>query len=133
MKITSTRKAILYLAAVFIAGLVIGGLCGFTAGFIYKFKLPSGPEWEAKVFGDLKGKLKLRPDQESETKAAVHDMAEDLLGAFKDLAKTGTNAVVKCQRRLEPILDDSQRVALSNIVNGNFQKANSEMSKDAQK
>lgn len=122
MKIASTRTAILYLTAVFVVGLVIGGVGGFTAGFIYKFKLPSGPKWEAKVFGELKEKLKLRADQESEAKAAVHDMAQDILGAFQDLASTSSNAVVKCQHRLEPMLDATQRAALSNIVSEGFSK-----------
>lgn len=116
MKIASTRKAVLYLTAVFVVGLVIGGLAGFTAGAIYKFKLPSGTEWEAKVFRDLRTKLKLRADQESEAKAAVHEMTQDIVGAFKDLALTSSNAVVKCQHRLEPMLDVTQRAALSNIV-----------------
>lgn len=122
MKIASTRRAVLYLTAVFVVGLIIGGVGGFTAGFIYKFKLPSGPELEAKVFKDLKEKLKLRSDQETEGRAAVHDMAQDIVGAFKDLAHTSSNAVVKCQRRLEPMLDATQRAALSNIVSEGFSK-----------
>jgi len=122
MNITSPRKAILYLTAVFVVGLLIGGLGGFTIGVVSKFKLPSGPEWEVNIFTDLKKKLTLRADQEAEVKAAVHLLTQDIVGAFKDLGNASSNAVINCQRRIEPLLDPAQRAALSNIVAGQMSK-----------
>jgi len=122
MKIDSTRKAILYLTAVFAIGLAVGGVGGFTVGLIWKFKMPLTAEVEANVYKDLKKKLDLRPDQESEVKAAVHDVVLDLSNAFKEVAITSSNAVVKCQRRIEPVLDARQRTTLSNMVAEGFSK-----------
>jgi len=122
MKIDSTRKAILYLTAVFAIGLAVGGVGGFTVGLIWKFKTPPTAEMEANVYKDLKKKLDLRPDQESEVKAAVHDVVLDFSNAFKEVAITSSNAVVKCQRRIEPVLDARQRTTLSNMVAEGFSK-----------
>jgi hypothetical protein len=122
MKIESTRKAFLYLAAIFMVGLVIGGVAGFTIAFVWKFKLPSLPQFEAKVYEGFKKKLELKPEQESEVRAAVHDMTLQIGDAFKNLGTISSNALVKCQARIEPTLDAKQRGALSNIVAEHFQK-----------
>ena len=122
MKIDSTRKAALYLTAVFGIGLVIGVVGGFTLGFVWKFKKPPAHEIEAKVYSDLKAKLNLRADQESEVKEAVHDVVTDVGNALKDVAINSSNAVVKCQRRIESVLDESQRTVLSNMVAEGFSK-----------
>lgn len=122
MKIDSTRKAIIYLFSVFIVGLAIGGVGGFTGGLIWKFKKPPAHEIEAKVFKDLKAKLNLRADQESEVKAAVHDVISDVAKVLDDVAVSYSNAVVKCQRRIEPVLDATQRTVLSNAVAEGFSK-----------
>ena len=122
MKIDSTRKAVLYLTAVFTIGLVIGVVGGFATGIIWKFKKPPAHEIEAKVYKDLKEKLKLRADQESEVKAAVHEVVADIGNALKDVAINSSNAVVKCQRRIEPVLDATQRTVLSNMVAEGFSK-----------
>jgi hypothetical protein len=124
MKIESTRKALLYLAAVFIIGVAIGGLGGFTAGVFWKFKLPSLPQFEAKIYESFKEKLELRAEQESEVKAAVHEMMLEVGDAFKDLGIRSSNAFVKCQIRIQPALDEKQRGTLSNIVAKHFQQAN---------
>lgn len=122
MKIDSTRKAVLYLTAVFAIGLAVGAVGGFTVGLIWKFKMPPTAEVEAKVYGDLKKKLDLRSDQESEVKAAVHEVVLDISNALKDVAIDSSNAVVRCQRRIEPVLDAKQRTTLSNLVAEGFTK-----------
>ncbi len=122
MKIDSTKKAILYLTAVFVVGLAVGGVGGITIGLVWKFKMPPTAEVEAKVYKDVKEKLKLRADQESEVKAAVHDVIVDVGNALKDVMINSSNAVVKCQRRIEPVLDATQRTTLSNLVTEGFSK-----------
>jgi gas vesicle protein len=123
MKIRSTKRAILYLAAVFLIGLVIGGVAGFAVGLVAKFATPPAHEIEAKIFKDLKEKLKLRTDQENEVKAAVHDVVLDISNALRDVAITSSNAVVRCQQRIDPVLDSAQRATLSNIVHEAVNKA----------
>jgi len=122
MKIDSTRKAVLYLTAVFVIGLAVGGVGGFTVGLVWKFKMPSTAEVEAKFYNDLKKKLDLRADQESEVKAAVHDVVLDISNALKDVVINSSNAVVRCQHRIEPVLDATQRTTLSNMVAEEFSK-----------
>ena len=122
MKIDSPRKAFLYLAAVFLVGLVIGGVGGFTTALIWKFKVPSLPQFEAKIYEDFKKKLELRADQESEVKAAVHELTSQIGDAFKDLGISSSNAIVKCKARIEPALDAKQRGTLSNILAQAFSK-----------
>lgn len=122
MKIESTRKAVLYLIAVFAVGLAAGGVGGFTIGLVWKFKMPPTAEIEAKVYEDIKKKLDLRVDQESEVKAAVHDVVFDVGNALTDVTISYSNAVVKCQRRIELVLDVSQRTTLSNMVSEGFAK-----------
>lgn len=123
MKLTSTRKAILYFAAIFVVGLAVGGAGGLTLGLIWKFKMPPAAEAEAKIYQDLKKKLDLRPDQENEVKAAVHDVVLDISNALKDVAINSSNAVVRCQQRIDPVLDPAQRATLSNIVHEAVNKA----------
>ena len=53
MRMKSTRKALVYLAAIFVIGLGIGGVGGFVIGFAWKFKVPTGTELEEKIFQDL--------------------------------------------------------------------------------
>jgi hypothetical protein len=130
MKIESTRKAFLYLAAIFMVGLVIGGVAGLTIALVWKFKVPSLPQFEAKVYESFKEKLELKPEQESEVKAAVHDMMLQIGDAFKNLGTTSSNALVKCQIRLEPALNPKQRGTLSNIVAEHFQKSNPDLKTD---
>jgi len=126
MKIESKRKALWYLAAIFLAGLVIGAAGGFTLAVVWKFKMPSIPQIEAKAYESLKKKLELRADQEGEVKAAVHEMTLEIGEAFKDLGTRSRDALVKCQGRIEPILDAKQRDVLSHIV-AEHQKTNPDL------
>lgn len=116
MKIDSTRKAVLYLTAVFAIGLVSGAVGGFAVGLAWKSRTPPAHEIEAKLYKDIKKKLNLRAEQESEVKAALHDVVSEIGSALKSVSTTASNAVVKFQQRIEPAMDATQRTALSNIV-----------------
>ncbi len=110
--ITKTKAAV-YLAAIFLAGLVAGGVAGFTVGRHTFFGPPTPGDMTAHTLARLKGELKLSDEQVrsirplvEQTSAELHALHTNSMGRVMEIIK-------QCNRRMEPFLTAEQRQKLA--------------------
>lgn len=122
MKIESRRKALVYLIAVFLVGVVMGGAGGFTYGLCMKLHLPKPEQFEADIARKLGSRLKLTTEQQRAVRPIIHDAVQETTDAWKEAGEQTKAAFLKGQQRMDPLLDERQRAELAKGLQKAFGK-----------
>ena len=116
MKIESGRKALIYLIAHFMVGLAIGGVGGFTVGYFFECRMPSDEKIETDLMQKFTSQMKLSAEQQRALRPILHDAVQETGEAWKEMGTRTKAAFMKCQQRMEPLLNARQRAELSEIM-----------------
>jgi hypothetical protein len=122
MRIESSRRAFLYLIAVFLVGAAIGGAGGYWLGHTATTRLPSAEKLESDMLRGLKSELALTAEQEGDVRIIVHETVQELAGHWIGAVVQTVKTVENCQHRLEPVLDERQRAKLSELMRRALEK-----------
>lgn len=100
----SKWKISLYLAAIFLAGLVAGAFVGFKAGQRMMFASPPRPETMAARFtGELRSKLNLTPAQTAKIEVIINDSMIDFQRALStQVSSSFSNTNARVSGELTP-------------------------------
>jgi hypothetical protein len=111
-----TRKTVaLYLAAVFVAGLLAGAVAGYSLGKRRSWAPPQPEEMVAHICGLLKSKLHLSPEQETEIRPIVSETATELESIHSTTAGQVSAAFQRSNQRLAQFLTPEQKVLLEEM------------------
>ena len=109
------KTAILYLVAVFVAGLLAGGAAGFCLGKRNAFTPPRPQDMATHMCDRLKSKLHLTPDQEKRIEPLVREAATELESVFCSTAERMTEVFRKLNERQKQFLTPEQQTLLEEL------------------
>jgi Spy/CpxP family protein refolding chaperone len=115
MKEMTRGKALVYLVAVFVAGLAAGGVGGFALG-----KHPAGPppgptKMTEQILAGLKAELKLNEEQVRQIRPLVEGTGKEI-GAVREEVGARIGAIIKeGNRRMEAFLTAEQKQKLAEM------------------
>jgi hypothetical protein len=110
------KTVVIYLAAVFVAGLLAGGAAGFSLGKRKAFGPPPRPkDMATHICGRLKSKLDLTPDQVKEIEPLVNETAAELELVNAATAERITQIFQKLNERQTRFLTDKQKALLADM------------------
>ena len=115
MNMLNRKSVVLYLAAVFAAGLLAGGTGGFNLGKRKAFTPPRQEEMAANICGRLKSKLHLTQDQVKEIQPILNDTAAELASVHAATAERISEIIQKSNRRLAQFLTPEQKLLLEEM------------------
>jgi hypothetical protein len=111
----STKSAIAYLAAVFVAGAVAGGAGGYCLGMRKAMTPPGSREITAATCDRLKSRLHLREDQMAHIQPIIKDAVTEFRGMCAGMMDKMTELAQKTNRRIAEFLDPDQKVLLDQM------------------
>jgi hypothetical protein len=115
MSLFSTKSAIAYLAAVFVAGAVAGGAGGYYCG-VREAMTPPGPrEITAAMCDRLKSRLHLRDDQMAHIQPIIKDAVAEFRGACAGMMDKMSELARKTNERIAQYLDPNQKAELDQM------------------
>ena len=102
-------KLVLTFVAVFAAGAVIGALA--TAHFVHPpfGTPPSGDEITRHIMGDLRGQLKLSPEQSAKIEPIIAHNVQELMVYHRQLEAQVQASLDTVDKQVEELLDPSQK------------------------
>jgi hypothetical protein len=109
------RSAAIYLAAVFLAGLLAGGVAGFSLGKRNAFAPPRPQDMASHICERLKSKLRLTPEQVKQVEPLVNETAAELETVHSTTADRITEIFQKLNQRQGQFLTPEQKVLLEEM------------------
>jgi hypothetical protein len=115
MTMLTKKSAGIYLAAVFLAGLMAGAVAGFSLGKRNAFAPPRPQDMASHICERLKSKLHLTPEQVKQIEPFVNESAADLEAIHSTTADRITEIFQKLNQRQAQFLTPEQRVLLEGM------------------
>jgi hypothetical protein len=109
------RSAAIYLVAVFLAGLLAGGVAGFSLGKRNAFAPPRPQDMASHICERLKSKLHLTPEQVKQIDPLVNESAAELEAVHSTTADRITEIFQKLNQRQAQYLTPEQKVLLEEM------------------
>ncbi len=109
------KTVVFYLAAVFAAGLLAGGVAGFGLGKRRAFVPPRPQDMATHMCERLKSKLHLTPEQEKQIKPLVDEAAVELESVHSATAERIREVIQKLNRRQAQFLSPEQKASLEEM------------------
>lgn len=109
MSMPSNKAVLGYLAAVFVAGLAIGGLTGYTVARTTPTEIPTERKLEDRWLDEYRSQLGLTAEQVEAVRPLLPEAVERLGGIWYRAIMTMGAIQENVDRQVEPLLDDSQR------------------------
>ena len=111
----ANKNVVLYLAAVFAAGLLAGGAAGYSLGKRKAFTPPRTQDMAAHMCDRLKSKLNLTAEQETAIVPLVHQAATEIESLFAGACERTTDVFLKLNERQGKFLTQEQRTLLDQM------------------
>ncbi|MCB1128933.1 MAG: ankyrin repeat domain-containing protein [Verrucomicrobiae bacterium] len=112
-----SRKSILgYLAAVFLTGIAIGGVTGYTIARTAETRLPAEQKLEEAWLDKYRAALSLTKEQTEAVRQLLPDAVRQVGGVWYRAIMTMGAIQEGVDREIEPLLNDSQRVELEEWI-----------------
>ncbi len=108
-------KAGVYLLVVFIAGLVAGGVLGYSKGRRAVFRPPDPNSMTTRALERLTHELRLDSEQVAKVKPLVEETNEEIYAAHGETLGRVCELMRRCNRKIEPILREDQRHLMKNF------------------
>lgn len=108
-------KAVVYLAAIFVAGLLAGGFMGFGFGRRASVRPPSPRIMSAHILNLLKSELKLTDDQMARITPLVEQTSAEIRAIHESSGKSVLALIHKCDQQIGTFLDDEQKKKLAQM------------------
>ncbi len=106
------QTATFYLAAVFGAGLLAGGMGGFSLGMRRAFAPPRPHDMAVHICGDLRTRLRLTPAQVQEIEPVVTETVTAIEAVRTASGKQMADIFAKSNQRIAQFLTPEQRVLM---------------------
>ena len=116
MKIQSSRTVVRYLVAVFVAGLAVGAMTGYTVARRSPSRLPSERQFEDGWLARYKSELSLTDAQLGAIQPLLPPAVERIGGAWYRAIMTMGAIQESVDRKVEPLLDEPQREKLVALI-----------------
>ena len=111
-----TKKSVLiYLVAVFAAGLLAGGAGGYSLGKRKAFRPPRPQEMTTHMCDHLKARLHLTPEQVKQIEPSIQQTAEELDAVHTSSAKRIADIFQRSNQRLTQYLTPEQKHSLDDM------------------
>jgi Spy/CpxP family protein refolding chaperone len=109
----SKLKITLYLAAIFLAGAVTGGIVLMTVGRYMMFSPPGREQMAARWCGELQSELSLTPEQMQKIKPIVNETLDQVKA---NLMQQLSTTVSNCNTRIANELTPEQKVKFKRMI-----------------
>jgi len=109
------KSAVIYLIAVFLAGLLAGGVAGFSLGKRTAFAPPRPQDMASHICERLKSKLRLTPEQVKQIEPLVNETAAELKAVHSTTAERITEIFQTLNQRQTQFLTPEQKVLLEEM------------------
>jgi hypothetical protein len=109
------KSAAIYLVAVFLAGLLAGGVAGFSVGKRKAFSPPRRQDMASHICERLKSKLHLTPEQVKQIEPLVNETAAELEVVHSTTAERITEIFQRLNQRQAQLLSPEQKVLLEEM------------------
>ncbi|HOW64255.1 MAG TPA: hypothetical protein P5186_17235 [Candidatus Paceibacterota bacterium] len=108
-------KLLGYLAAIFVAGLIAGGVLGFNYGRQSFFKPPPPDRVSRNIMNWLKTELQLSPEQARQIEPILEETTLKI-NALHQETRTNTMALIReSHQRMAPFLSEAQKTKLEEL------------------
>jgi hypothetical protein len=115
MKALTKKSAVFYLAAMFVAGALLGGLGGYAMGMRKAFRPPARGEINARMAEFARAKLKLTDDQMKQVQPIINDTCSEFETSFKGMGDRFNDIARRASQRISPLLTPEQRKILDDL------------------
>lgn len=105
-------RAAIALIAVFVAGLVAGVGLGYSTGRRAAFRPPDQKSMTARALERLTHELRLDAEQVAKVRPVVEETNAEICSAHGDTLGRVCELMRRCNRKIEPILREEQRLLL---------------------
>lgn len=109
------KTAGIYLAAIFLAGLLAGGAAGFSMGKRTAFSPPRQREMASHICGRLKSNLHLTPEQVTQIEPLVQQAAAELKAVHSASADRVSEIFQRLNSKQAQYLTDEQKLLLQKM------------------